>query len=452
VTVTPPTQVDALLGDVLPALGLDERYASAHLLVQPGNGLPSPLGVNALACGSVAAAALSGLALHGGSQVVVDPRQVSVSFRGDQLQSLDGRPFSAFAPLSGFFAASDGWVRTHANYPHHRERMLRALELPEDADRDAVATAIGAMRAQEVEDAVFAAGGAAARVRTPQEWRESPQGQAVDELPLLARDLVGEHEPVEAPYRPKVLDLTRVIAGPIATQTLGYVGADVLRVDSPHLPEPLDQYALVGAEKRSTLLDLDDRADRATFEDLLAHADVVVTGYRPGALDAYGLSSDELAANHPHVVHATLNAWGAGPWGDRRGFDSIVQAATGVAMAQAADDELPGVLPAQVLDHSTGYLLAAGVSAALRARSMNGGIWRVSANLARTAHWLLDAEPDLEPGHYVPAPETYQTVVRGDAGLILASRPAFTIDDRDAFAHIGGVWGADEPRWEDDIR
>jgi crotonobetainyl-CoA:carnitine CoA-transferase CaiB-like acyl-CoA transferase len=408
--------------------------------------------VNALACGSVAAAALSGLALHGGSQVVVDPRQVSVSFRGDQLQSLDGRPFSAFAPLSGFFAASDGWVRTHANYPHHRERMLRALELPEDADRDAVATAIGAMRAQEVEDAVFAAGGAAARVRTPQEWRESPQGQAVGELPLLARDLVGEHEPVEAPYRPKVLDLTRVIAGPIATQTLGYVGADVLRVDSPHLPEPLDQYALVGAEKRSTLLDLDDRADRATFEDLLAHADVVVTGYRPGALDAYGLSSDELAANHPHVVHATLNAWGAGPWGDRRGFDSIVQAATGVAMAQAADDELPGVLPAQILDHSTGYLLAAGVFAALRARSMNGGIWRVSANLARTAHWLLDAEPDLEQGHFVPAPETYQTVVRGDAGLLLASRPAFTIDDRDAFAHIGGVWGADEPRWEDDIR
>jgi crotonobetainyl-CoA:carnitine CoA-transferase CaiB-like acyl-CoA transferase len=452
VTVTPPTQVDALLGDVLPALGLDERYASAHLLVQPGNGLPSPLAVNALACGSVAAAALSGLALHGGSHVVVDPRQVSVSFRGDQLQSLDGRPFSAFAPLSGFFEASDGWVRTHANYPHHRERLLRALHLGEDADRDVVAAAIARMGAQELEDAVFAADGVAARVRTAQEWRESPQGRAVETLPLLARDLVGEHDPVEAPYRPKVLDLTRVIAGPIATQTLGYVGADVLRVDSPHLLEPADQYALVGAEKRSTLLDLDDRADRATFEELLALADVVVTGYRPGALDAYGLSSEELAANHPHVVHATLNAWGAGPWGDRRGFDSIVQAATGVAMAESPDGARPGVLPAQVLDHSTGYLLAAGVFAALRARSMNGGIWRVSANLARTAHWLLDADPDLEPGHDVPAPETYQTVVRGDAGLILASRPPFTIDDRDAFAHMGGLWGADEPRWEDDIR
>ncbi|MDX5399516.1 MAG: CoA transferase, partial [Actinomycetes bacterium] len=406
-TVTP---VDPPLDELLPVLGLDERYASAHLLVQPGNGLPSNLAVNSLACGSVAAAALSGLALHGGSHVVVDPRQVSVAFRGDQLLNIDGRQFTSFAPLSGFFATDDGWVRTHANYPHHEARLLGSLGLPAHADRRELAERLAGMAAQEVEDTVTAAGGVVARVRSAEEWRTSEQGRAVDTLPLLARDLVAESEPLEAPYRPKVLDLTRVIAGPIATQTLGYVGADVLRVDSPHLVEPADQYALVSAEKRSTLLDLESRTDRETFEELLSTADVVVTGYRPGALDRFGLSSEELEERHPHLVHAVLTAWGTeGPWGERRGFDSIVQAATGIAMAESLDGEHPGVLPAQALDQATGYLLAAGVFAALRARSLSGGIWRVSAHLARTAHWLLDAAPDTEPAQLVPAPETYQT-------------------------------------------
>lgn len=434
-------------------LGLDERYASAHLLLQPGNGLPSTLAANALACGSVAAAALSASALHGGSPVVVDPRRVSVSFRGDQLVSVDGRQFTAFAPLSGFFATRDGWVRTHANYPHHKARLLSALGLPAGTGRSELAEALGEMAAEAVEDSVTAAGGVAAQVRTASQWRASPQGQAVDSLPLLARDLLAESAPVEAPYRPKVLDLTRVIAGPVATQTLGFVGADVLRVDSPHLVEPADQYALVGAEKRSTLLDLDDRVDRGVFEELLSLADVVVDGYRPGALDAYGLSSDELAERHPHLVHATLSAWGTeGPWGGRRGFDSIVQAATGIALAESPDGVRPAALPAQLLDHATGYLLAAGVLAALRARSLSGGVWRVSAHLARTAHWLLDAEPDVEQGYLVPAPETYQSVVRGDIGLLLATKPAFTLGERDAFSRMGGRWGADEPRWADDPR
>lgn len=447
------SHVNALLEEVLPVLGLDERYASAHLLVQPGNGLPASLAANSLACGSVAAAALSGLALHGGSHVVVDPRQVSVAFRGDQLLNVDGRQFTSFAPLSGFFATADGWVRTHANYPHHERRLLDVLGLPAGADRATLAAALAGMRAQAAEDLVTQAGGVLARVRTAEEWRSSEQGRAVDELPLLARDLVAESEPLEAPYRPKVLDLTRVIAGPVATQTLGYVGADVLRVDSPHLVEPEDMYALTSSEKHSTLLDLDAHADRQTFEELLGTADVVVTGYRPDALDRFGLSSAELAERHPHLVHATLTAWGSeGPWRRRRGFDSIVQAATGIAMAESPDGVRPGVLPAQALDHATGYLLAAGVFAALRARSLSGGVWRVSAHLARTAHWLLDAEPDAEPGQLVPAPETYQSVVRGDAGLILASKPAFSIGERDTFSRIGGRWGADEPRWVDDPR
>lgn len=432
-------------------LDLDERYASAHLLIQPGNGLPSSLAVNALSCGAVAAAGLSGLALQGGPQVVVDPRRVSVAFRSDQLTNINGSQVEAFAPLSGFFEAADGWVRTHANYPHHRERLLRSLDLPEDSAPERLAAAVAGMRAQDLEDRVTDAGGVAFRVRDTQEWRDSEAGRAVDGEPLIDRTMIAEAAPVEAPYRPKVLDLTRVVAGPVATQTLGYLGADVLRVDSPDMLEPHDQYTLVSGDKRSTLLDLKDRRDRATFDDLLGQADVLVTGYRRGSLDGYGLAPEEVAERHPHLVHAFLSSWGTdGPWSERRGFDSVVQAATGISMLESPDGTRPGALPAQVLDHATGYLLAAGILSALRARAFNGGVWRVSTALARSAHWLLDHGPDEEPGHLVTTPEDYEQVVRGEIGLIVTSRPALTIGERDSFSRFGGLWGADEPYWEDD--
>lgn len=445
------TSADDLLAEVLPLLDLDERYASGHLLIQPGNGLPSSLAANALACGAVAAAGLSGLALQGGPQVVVDPRQVSVAFRSDQLSNINGRTVEAFAPLSGFFEASDGWVRTHANYPHHRRRLLEALSLPEDTDPERLGQEIEGMPAQGVEDKVTSAGGVAFRVRSAEEWRRSAAGEAVDREPLISRQMVVEAPPVEAPYRPKVLDLTRVVAGPVATQMLGFLGADVLRVDSPDLLEPHDQYTLVSGDKRSTLLDLKERADRAVFDELLAQADVLVTGYRRGSLDEYGLSPEEVAERHPHLVHGFLSSWGTqGPWSERRGFDSVVQAATGISLLESADGERPGALPAQVLDHATGYLLAAGILSALRVRAFNGGGWQVSTALARTAHWLLDHGPDEEPGHLVLTPEDYEHVARGEIGLIVASRPALTIGERDSFSRFGGLWGGDEPYWEDD--
>ncbi|MYR64088.1 hypothetical protein GTY54_50435, partial [Streptomyces sp. SID625] len=169
----------------------------------------------------------------------------------------------------------------------------------------------------------------------------------------------------------RVLDLTRVIAGPVATRTLALLGADVLRVDPPHLPELADQHADTGFGKRSAALD--PATDRAAFEELLAGADVVVTGYRPGALDRFGLSPEALAERRPALVVAELSAWGAyGPWARRRGFDSLVQVATGIAAVEGGDGR-PGALPAQALDHGTGYLLAAAVLRALTEQSHDGG-------------------------------------------------------------------------------
>lgn len=438
-----------LLREVLPTLGLNEGYAAAHLDLAAGSALPSALPVNTLASGSVAAAALAGAALRGGEQVRVDPRQVAVSFRNDQLQMVNGQRQPGFAPLSGFFAARDGWIRTHANYPHHRARLLRALSLRDDATRDDAAAAIAERPAQEIEDVVTADHGIAVRVRPVSEWMASEAGRAVATHDLLAVRTLTAAEPVALPHRPRVLDLTRVLAGPVATRTLAFLGCDVLRVDSPHLPELDGLHLDTDSGKRSTLVDLQDEHARHRLHELLSQADVLVTGYRPGALAAYGLDPDHLTERHPHLVCATLTAWTpSGPWGRRRGFDSIVQAATGIALIESPDGASPGALPAQALDHATGYLLAAGVLAALRRRATDGGTWRVEAHLARTAHWLLQTDALDGPAAPIDDPSPWLVETNTAHGRVAQSRPAFGIDGTPTqFAWVGRRWGGDEAAW-----
>ena len=192
----------------------------------------------------------------------------------------------------------------------------------------------------------------------------------------------------------RVLDLTRVLAGPVATRTLALLGADVLRVDAPWLPEADGTHIDTGFGKRTTRLALDDAADRATFEQLLGTADVVVLGYRPGALDRHGLSADALLARHPGLVVAELCAWGwDGPWAGRRGFDSLVQAGTGISQIEGTDDGRPGTLPAQALDHGTGYLVAAAVLRALTTRTVTGAGQHVRLSLV--GHRDLAARDDV---------------------------------------------------------
>jgi crotonobetainyl-CoA:carnitine CoA-transferase CaiB-like acyl-CoA transferase len=442
--------VNHLLREVLPVLALDEGYAAVRLDLAAGSALPAALPVNTLACGAVAAAGLAGAALRGGEQVRIDPRQVAVSFRNDQVQTVNGMQQPGFAPLSGFFEARDGWVRTHANYPHHRTRLLRALALGEDATRADAAAAIAERSAQEVEDIVTADHGIAVRVRRVAEWMDSEPGRSVATHDLLEVAATTPADPVAVPSRPRVLDLTRVLAGPVATRVLAQLGCDVLRVDSPHLPELEALHLDTDAGKRSTLVDLQDKHARHRLHELVARADVLVTGYRPGALAAYGLDPDRLAEQHPHLVCATLTAWTpSGPWGRRRGFDSIVQAATGIALIESRDGASPGALPAQALDHATGYLLAAGVLSALRRRATEGGTWRVEAHLARTAHWLL--QTDALDGPAAPVDDPVPWLVESDTvyGRVAQSRPAFGIDDAARqFAWVGRRWGSDEAVWD----
>ncbi|MET8826198.1 CoA transferase [Streptomyces sp. NPDC004610] len=491
------------------ALGGDPAMLDRLAVIERSGTLPAHLPVRELAraCVSVcalAAAELAALRAGAGAEaalarvpgVRVDDGAVAAAFTSERQLLIDGRAPVSFAPLSRFWPVADGWVRTHANYPHHRRRLLDALALPQDAPAEAVGEVLSGRAALEVEETVQGAGGLAVALRTPREWAAHEQAVAVAARPLVERERLGAAGPARgpvpltgSPLLPaaglRVLDLTRVIAGPVATRTLALLGADVLRLDPPWLPELPDQHIDTGFGKRSATLDL--TADRDRFEDLLGAADVVVTGYRPGALDRLGLSARALAERRPGLVVAQLSAWGAyGPWGGRRGFDSLVQVATGIAAIEGTS-ERPGALPAQALDHGTGYLLAAGVLRALTERAKDGDARVVRVALARTAEWLKDGararglqragvtSDTAEPAPDTPAGETdtpdrrrsLSGELSGARGAAAHGGPGPWLAERDSrvgrlryalppVAFDGGPtdwatapvpWGSDTPRW-----
>ncbi|MFG2503722.1 CoA transferase [Streptomyces sp. NPDC048441] len=457
------------------ALGGDPALVSRVSAVVRANALPARLPARELARACVGACALAAAELTAARTgqavptVRIDDGAVATAFTSERHLLVDGRAPVAFAPLSRFWRTADGWVRTHANYPHHQAALQAALGIS-DPSVDSVAARLAERSAVEVESAVYAAGGLAVALRTPQEWAAHPQGVAVAERPLLSRERTAEGparavpELTGTPALPaaglRVLDLTRVIAGPVATRTLALLGADVLRVDSPRLPELPDQHADTGFGKRSATLDLTERADRRTFDELLARADVVVTGYRPGALDRFGLTPEALAERRPGVVVAQLSAWGGyGPWAGRRGFDSLVQVATGIAAVEGSAEQ-PGALPAQALDHGTGYLLAAAVLRSLTEQvAGDGGARCVRLALARTAGWLMAAGgagdsdgsdgPDGGNGagsSYDPGPWLAET--GSSLGRLRHALPPVSFSGGPAnWSRPPDRWGADTPEW-----
>lgn len=374
----------------------------------------TPNGLNssfAVTDAGIAAVGASLLAATDGP-VGLDTRGLAVALRSERYLLRDGRSAgSPFDPLSAFHRTADGWLRLHANYPWHRAAALRVL----GCTQEQVPAAVAGRGAVELETALHAAGGVAAAVRTERQWR-AEFGAAP---PLVEHRVVGAAPPRPS-RRPRVLDLTRVIAGPVATRTLAAHGADVLRLDPPDRPEiPLQALDTLPG-KRSALLDLHDATTR---EELLAGSDVLVCGYRPGALDRFGMSPDALAQRHPGLVVVTLSAWGEqGPWGRRRGFDSLVQAACGIALEEGG----PGVLPAQVLDHATGYLAAAATRLALRRQRRDGGTHHVRLSLVGTAAWLQGLPratrgdvPDVDPAPYLER-----------VGPLTLASPPGTVDGR----------------------
>jgi hypothetical protein len=420
------------LADAWQALGGAPGEVDRLVVTGPPRVLSSAFAVTAAGVAAVGASLLAATA----GPVGLDTRALAVALRSERWVLRDGRaPGTPFDPLSTFHRTADGWLRLHANYPWHRAAALRVLGC---AGPD-VPAAVAERPGEELEDALHAAGGIGAVVRTAARWAEV----AGPPPPLVGHRVLGPAPPRPG-RRPRVLDLTRVIAGPVATRTLTVHGADVLRLDPPDRPELPLQWLDTLPGKRSALLDLRDAAVR---EELLAGADVVVTGYRPGALDAHGLAPAALAERHPGLVVATLSAWGPdGPWAGRRGFDSIVQAACGIALAEgsrAGSDGTPGALPAQVLDHATGYLLAAAVLRALAEQRRAGGTHHVRMSLAGTAAWLTELAPEEgEVADVDPAPHLQRV-----GALTLAAPPGTVGGAALRWPDREPSFGTDAPAW-----
>jgi len=350
----------------------------------------------AAALGALGLAAAQLWQLRGGraQRVAVDLRAAAASLRSARYLRINGKPPPFWDPLSGFYPVRDGWVSVHCNFANHRAAALGVLGTGED--RAAAEQASRAWDGLALEDAIHAAGGCAGFVRSEAEWARHPHAQAVARQPLLAIERIGDAPPGPLPpaARPlggvRVLDLTRVLAGPTCARSLAEHGADVLKISAAHLADSGLVELDTGIGKLSARLDLRAPADLARLRALAREADVFSQSYRPGALAARGFSPQALAELRPGIVCVSLSAWGGtGPWRDRRGFDSIVQTVSGMALASGEGGK-PQLLPVSAIDYVSGYLMAFGAMVALARRAEVGGSWLVRVALARVGKWIVD--------------------------------------------------------------
>lgn len=363
-------------------------------------------------------------------QVTTTGALITSAFSALENLRVGGRRADGWAPLSGFFEAKDGWIRLHGNYPHHARASLRALGA---TDKQSLQKSLSRLDAEEAEEAVIRAGGIAAAVRTPEQWQLHPQEIATCGDPWFSVKNTGSRRTLDGGSLPmegvRVLDLTRVIAGPTCSQLFACLGADVLRVDPPGRPELEDQYYSNAMGKRSVVADWGEHQDN--LEDLLAEADVVLLGYRPRSLTSFGLDPDDLLSRHGHLIVASLSAWGeSGPWGGRSGFDSIIQAASGIASLCGTNpvDKLkmpkPGALPVQALDHATGSMMAAEIIKLLT--QAEAGVVRIS---------LLGAARELKrlprvSASAVTRPADAKVCVAAPGGVLSVAPPPLMLGGR----------------------
>ena len=394
-----------LLQELLGLAGLPAAAAASAAHSGDDPVLATRFRIGAAGSAVIAAASLAAAELHARrngkarQRVAVDCRAAVAALRSSRYLRIDGaKPRDIFDPVSGFYPTRDGRdVFLHCNFPNHRDAALDVLGLAAEATRERVAMAVAGWDGLALEDAIHGARGCAALVRDQAEWRDHGQAAAVAALPLIEIERIGDApaEPLAPAGRPlagiRVLDLTRVLAGPTGARALAEHGAEVLKISAPHLPASRDMDIDTGLGKRSAFLDLRQAEDGERLRRLVGEGacDAVISGYRPGTLARRGFGAEALAALRPGIVVVELSAWGrAGPWAARRGFDTIVQCASGMALVEGAGS--PRLMSVSALDYVSGYLLALGAMAALLRRAQEGGSWRVRVSLARTGRWLVD--------------------------------------------------------------
>lgn len=460
------------LRSILPAVGMAaDRAAEVNISGGTDPILPTPFrvgvaGAATLAATGLAAADLWELRSGRKQSVSVDVRHATASLRSGHYMKLgEGAVSHARNSIVGVYPTKDGrWSYIHANFPNHRAAALGVLGVPED--RDAVAKAVLNWNAADLEEAIIAAKGAGGMARTHAEWAQHPQGAALASLPLMEIVRIGDSkpEPLPAGNRPlsgvRVLDLTRVLAGPTCARTLAEHGADVLKITGAHLPNLGYQEWDTGHGKLSAQLDLREAKNVETLQGLAREADVFSQGYRPGTLGGRGLSPEELAAIRPGLVYVSLCAFShAGPWASRRGFDTVVQTVSGITSRQAevvpAQTAGPQFYPVSAIDYCTGYLMAFGAMAALKRRATEGGSWLVRISLAQVGKWIVDLgevsgdAARAAPGEFTAAElESWSTVSETPSGKLRHLKPVVQLGETPAlWARPSVPLGYHQPVW-----
>jgi len=455
-----------ILADLWALAGGDVSALDAVALTGEEPQLPSSFRVAAAAQVSIAAAGLAAAhvwQLRSGKaqDVAVDMCHAVVECRSERYLRLDGKPPPpAWDAIAGIYNTGDRrFVRLHTNFPHHRAAVCKVLDCK--PVRDDVQAALMQWDGEAFETAAYAAGGVVAMMRSYDEWSDLPHARALAALPTISIEKIGEAAPKPWPAgeRPlagvRVLDLSRVIAGPVAGRTLAVHGADVLLISGPDLPAIPWLTIDTGRGKLTGFAELKSEQGRKVLRGLLAEADIFSQGYRPHALASLGFSPEQAADISPGIVYVSLSAYGhAGPWAERRGFDSLVQTATGFnhAEGQAAGVDGPKELPAQMLDHATGYLMAFGAVMAKARQSREGGSWHVRVSLAQTGRWLWNLgrvadgfkTEDLK-GDAVAA---FVEEVPSGFGPLRAVRHSAALSETPAYwARPAMPLGSHQPRW-----
>ena len=453
-----------VLADLWALSGLDPAALSHAVLTGLDPVMPSSFAVGTAAQTTIAAAALAACELghvRGQARQTVSVDMTHAALECTGWFSLNGKVPEMWDKFSGAYRCADGWVRIHTNFAHHREGALRLMGLDAATATRADAEAVMLTRsARAFEQAAADAGLVVAALRSFDEWDQSLQGQAVALQPLMCFEKIGEAPPLALPplqaaHRPlhglRVLDLTRILAGPVCGRALAAYGADVMLVNAPHLPN-IDSIADTSRGKLSCHLDFRQAVERDALKKLVQDSHVFVQGYRPGALAAFGFDACELALQRPGLVYVSLSAYGdQGPWQARRGFDSLVQSAMGFNLAEAlaSQSTAPKSMPMQILDYGTGHLMAYAAATALIKQQQEGGSWHVRLSLAQTGLWLRHL------GRVVhglaakrPSRETFLETTDSGFGLLAALRHSAMMSATPArWARLSVPPGSHAPMW-----
>jgi len=460
--------VATLVGELCAQAGwADPPLERLALTVSP-KVLATPWPIAPMAMAALGALGLAVSRLHelrGGApqSVHLDSRAAEIAMASSSYLEVAGRNAKFRDPFTGFYAARNGeFVFLHGNFPHLRDGLLALLKVPNEAQ--AIAQAVARWDAGELEAEAIKAGLCAAKVRERRAWQAAPQGEAIAGQGVLTLTQIGTApprvlEPGERLAGLRALDLSRVIAGPMAARSLAEHGAQVLQIASPKLPFIESLVIDTGFGKRAAHLDLDTDAGRERLSALAAEADIVIDAYRPGALAARGFGADALALMRPGVVAVGLSAFSEqGPWGGRRGYDSLVQASIGMALEPGTD--APRLLPCQPLDYLTGYLAAFAALAGVLRSLTEGGSWQARLSLAATANWMYEVRARLGDDRDVPdanpkAADLTDLLAEHQTafGMVRAIVPALRIGDAaTAWARPPVPLGSDAPIWPDRSR